>query len=75
LLARYLGGEATPAERAVVEAWAADPANARELERLQAVWRSGQGSENWDTEAAWRRVAGQLEQPPEAGRRLAFKPR
>jgi transmembrane sensor len=75
LLARYLGGEATPAERAVVEAWATDPANARELERLQAVWRPGQGPGDWDTDAAWRRVAGQLEQAPEAGRRLAFKPR
>jgi transmembrane sensor len=75
LLARYLGGEATPAERAAVEAWAAVPANAQELERLQAVWRSCQGSENWDPAAAWRREAGQQAQPPEAGRRLAFKPR
>jgi transmembrane sensor len=63
LLARYLAGEATSTEAAEVEAWAAaQPAHARELERLRALMARGQGSA-WDVERAWTRVSARIDQP------------
>lgn len=62
LLARYLAGAASDAERAAVEAWAAVPANARELERLRAVWRPA-ATGDWNVEDAWQRVSARLDAP------------
>lgn len=62
LLARYLAGAASDAERAAVEAWAAVPANARELARLRAVWRPAAPS-GWNVEDAWQRVRARLDAP------------
>lgn len=62
LLARYLGGEATPAEREAVERWAGlDPQNAAELRRLAAVW-SPKPDGNWDVDRAWNRVSARLDE-------------
>jgi transmembrane sensor len=62
LLARYLGGEATPAERDAVERWAGlDPQNAAELRRLAAVW-SPKPEGNWDVDRAWNRVIARLDE-------------
>lgn len=61
LLARYLGGEATPAERAAVEEWAGrDPRNAADLRRLASLWQP-RPPEGWDVDRAWSRVAGRLD--------------
>ncbi|MEO8067418.1 MAG: FecR domain-containing protein [Flavobacteriales bacterium] len=60
LLARYVAGEATEAQCAVVEQWAAEaPEHARELAALQEVWSlSGvpNGEGDVDVAAAWERV-------------------
>lgn len=62
LLARYLGGEATPAERAAVERWAGqDPQNAAELRRLASLWEPRRQGD-WDVDRAWARVEGRLDQ-------------
>jgi len=62
LLARYLAGEATPAERAAVERWAGqNPQNAAELRRLAALWEPRPAS-GWDVDRAWGRVAERLDQ-------------
>lgn len=75
LLARYLAGSARGAERAAVAAWAADPANRRELERLTAAWRSSPASQAWEVDRAWQRVAGQLDTAADRGRALPFRSR
>lgn len=74
LLARYLSSEATAAECALVEAWAANPANRRELDQLRAVWQPAAVDADWDVDRAWRQVAGRLEEERPAVRHLAFKP-
>ncbi|HEY0977073.1 MAG TPA: FecR domain-containing protein [Flavobacteriales bacterium] len=65
LLAGYLSGEADPEARLRVEQWAAgDPANARELERMRALWRlSGEGdaAPEVDVDAAWRKLEQRLD--------------
>lgn len=63
LLARYLSGEASDADRAAVEAWAALPANRRELDRLQALWEPSPG-QDWNVEDAWQRVSARLDEAP-----------
>jgi ferric-dicitrate binding protein FerR (iron transport regulator) len=65
LLARYLSGEASDAERAEVEAWASVPANRREVERLRALWRPGEPGP-WNVDAAWQKVSARLDSPPAA---------
>ncbi len=63
LLARYLGGEATPAERAAVERWAgASSQNAAELRRLASLWRA-RPSADWDLNRAWSRVSARMDEP------------
>jgi len=64
LLARYLGGEATDAERAEVEAWARVEANGKELERLKAIWHPAPDRQ-WNVEDAWQRVSARLDAPAE----------
>ncbi len=60
-LARYLAGEASPAERAQVAAWAgADAANATELDRLQAAWAARETPGAWDVDRAWTRLDSRL---------------
>lgn len=64
LLARYLAGEASAADTAAVEAWAASvPANRAELDRLRAVWSLTPAPAAWDTDAAWARLARRLDRP------------
>lgn len=63
-LARYLAGEASPLERAEVEAWVeASPAHAAEIRALEVAWQGRVAPGYWDVERAWARVAGQLDQP------------
>jgi transmembrane sensor len=64
-LARYLAGEASVAERAVVEAWAAANAeNAAELARLGLAWRRAPvPSPEWDIDRAWQKVQHRLRNP------------
>lgn len=66
VLARYLAGQATDAERRAVDAWAAaDPAHDRELRRLQEAWHPAPPG-RWNVDAAWLRVAPRLEARPRA---------
>jgi len=60
LLVRDLSGEATPAERDELRAWAAaDPAHAAELQPLRTLWEAaGALPARGDADAAWARVAG-----------------
>jgi transmembrane sensor len=59
LLVRLLSGEASPVEREEMERWtAADPAHAREVESLRALWNaSGALPRRGDPAAAWQKVA------------------
>lgn len=72
LLAKHIAGEATAAERAQVQAWAAaSPKHARELERMRAVWDwSGDGADlpEVDTEGAWQRVRTRIDEASSGGR-------
>jgi ferric-dicitrate binding protein FerR (iron transport regulator) len=64
-LARYLSGEASPADAEQVERWmAAAPANAELLESLRAIWTRRAPPEFDPDDAVWNRIAAQLEQPP-----------
>ncbi len=64
LLARYLAGEASPAQRAEVESWAkADPAHRAELDHLRTTWAAATPGE-WDVDRAWSRVAARLDEVP-----------
>lgn len=61
-LARYLAGEASPEERAAIDAWAAaNPGNRAELGRLQAAWQ-GPAQTDWDLDRAWAKVAKRLDE-------------
>lgn len=78
LLARYLSGEASDAERRVVERWAEQPGPAQELARLRAAWTSAPKAADWDADRAWARVSTRLDAAPVAESRAAtlrFKPR
>ncbi|MFL5386338.1 MAG: FecR domain-containing protein [Longimicrobiaceae bacterium] len=57
---RHFSGEATPAERDELRAWAdADPARAAEMESLRTLWEAaGTLPARGDADAAWARVAG-----------------
>lgn len=65
LLDRCVAGEVTSAETEAVVRWVeadpAPPARRERLERLRRVWaasrRPVEGTEVWDVDAAWRRVA------------------
>ncbi|WKZ67092.1 MAG: FecR domain-containing protein [Flavobacteriales bacterium] len=67
LLARYITGEADPAQRARVEEWAAASADhAQELERMRRIWGWGAEAEpgpGADVDTAWskleQRIAGE----------------
>lgn len=74
LLARFLGGAATEAERREVEAWATSaPANRLELERLQAIYHDAPAGE-WNVDAAWRRVSDRLAEAPSVPTILDVRP-
>ena len=59
LLVRHFSGEATPAERDELRAWAgADPTRAAEVESLRTVWEAaGTLPARGGADAAWARVA------------------
>ncbi len=61
-LGRFLAGECSDAEANEVRAWLADPTNQRDFERLERVWRRTTAlSPHWDEDAAWTKVANQLD--------------
>lgn len=61
LLAKYLANEASPAERAEVEAWAgSDPGHSAELALLRAAWSARPAARDWNVDAAWSRVDARL---------------
>lgn len=62
LLARYLSGEASDADRAEVEAWASVAENRRELDQLRALWHQAP-EQQWNVEDAWQRVSARLDAP------------
>ena len=68
LLARYVAGELSAAERKVVERWyEADPAYREALDQLRAVWdATGGETSGWDTEGTLVELRRRAE---EAGRR------
>lgn len=71
LLARYLSGESTPAESALVRAWAADLGPRAELDALLRAWSSSLPLERAiDVDAAWRNVsiAMRADAPDASGR-------
>src|SRR5690242_18700996 len=65
LLERYCAGDVTPSERAEVEAWAEDPANAELLGLLGDAWhtagRRTVPTDQPDVDAAWLAVRGRIE--------------
>src|SRR2546427_2490815 len=64
-LGRYLNGQASQEERAVVEAWlGADAERRAAVAALQAVWAADarQYEPSYDTDAAWRRFRRGLSQ-------------
>ncbi len=65
LLAKYIAGACSEAERAVVEAWvAADPMHRQLLEELKLTWKvMEQTPPPVSVEAAWQRVRAQMERP------------
>jgi ferric-dicitrate binding protein FerR (iron transport regulator) len=63
LLARYLSGQATPAEQAGVEVWAsAASEHAAELARLHRLW-AVRSAGRWDVDRAWPRVRARMDRP------------
>lgn len=62
VLARYLSGESTPGEAALVRAWAAaDPTHAAELEVMRRAWSSNFPLERpVDVDAAWHSVSASM---------------
>jgi transmembrane sensor len=75
LLAKYVSGNCSEAERAAVETWVnADPAHRQLLEELRETWMlMGQAQRPVLVEAAWQRVQAQLttalSRPPHPMRR------
>jgi ferric-dicitrate binding protein FerR (iron transport regulator) len=69
LLVKYLLGEATPEEQAIVRAWiAASPENELEYGRFKTVWEESRrlaATRTPDTEAAWLRMKAKLQAKPE----------
>ena len=58
LIARFLSGESTPAESALLRAWAADPVHRAEFDALQRAWSHSFPLERLiDVDAAWRNLS------------------
>lgn len=76
LIGKYLAGEATPAERRVVEQWMrASEANNKYFEQLKIVFTKAAAIQEWqqfDTDAAWSKLKTQLKRP--AARTAELKP-
>jgi transmembrane sensor len=71
LIARLQSGEATASEEAALREWSRDPENAELLRQVKKVWDlAGESDREWDVDAAWSRVAAQLDEPNEARLRL-----
>jgi ferric-dicitrate binding protein FerR (iron transport regulator) len=65
LIARFLSGEASAADRLAVETWAAShPDHRAELDRLLAATASTPPGD-WDTDRAWQRVSTRLHEAPQ----------
>ena len=63
-LARYVSGEATPAERGEVERWAAaNPEHRTLLDSLAGRWNASRSPDTWDVDGAWSRLAPRLAEP------------
>lgn len=65
LIARYVGGEATPEETAQLDArMAADAALATHVDAMRRAWEvAGEARSPWDSRAAWQAVKGRVIQP------------
>jgi transmembrane sensor len=64
LLARVISGEATPAEQADVERWAAsDGERAVMVARLREQWQAMARADVRDVDAAWARLQARLREP------------
>src|SRR5438132_14199229 len=75
-LGRYLNGQASQEERAVVEAWlGADAERRAAVAALQAVWAADarQYEPSYDTHAAWRRLRRGLAQTARPARSVASR--
>ena len=75
-LGRYLNGQASQEERAVVEAWlGADAERRAAVAALQAVWAADarQYEPSYDTDAAWRRLRRSLAQTARPARSVASR--
>lgn len=72
LIARFLSGESTLAESALVRAWAADPLSRAELEAMHRAWsRSFPLERPIDVDAAWRNVAAAMHVEEDSDNRVA----
>lgn len=62
LLARYLTGECSAADRREVERWAAqDPSRRAQLEELQSLWAAAEKpARRWEVDAAWKRASARM---------------
>jgi len=66
LLARYLSGECTSAERQGIDRRiASDPLYAATVERLRAAWDHGSGPATYESSALWQRVAADTVDAPQ----------
>jgi transmembrane sensor len=65
-LGRFLARECSDAEAVEVRAWlAADPAHRQALEGLERLWRGSEAPPpRWNEDAAWARLAAELQAPP-----------
>lgn len=70
LLARFLAGETTDAENAMISEWLqADEAHSRRLEAFRRIWEAGAGlnaGETFNTDAAWQKVRAKTVDRPAA---------
>jgi transmembrane sensor len=58
LIARFLSGESTPAESALVRAWAADPIHRAEFDAIRRAWSHAFPLERpIDVDGAWRNLS------------------
>src|SRR5438309_163696 len=76
VLGRYLSGQASPEERAAVEAWlGADAERRTAVAALQAAWAADarQYEPSYDTDAAWRRLRRGLAQTARPARSVASR--
>ncbi|MEZ4686275.1 MAG: FecR domain-containing protein [Bacteroidia bacterium] len=64
ILAKYIAGQCSEAERRVVEAWKeASPDHAAEIARLQRLWEASDGPSDYvpDTDSAWEKLEERIE--------------